>query len=66
LSILGDLLPDRVYLILAVHDEIVLEYLEPQIEDATVIRKSVQVEACRTYLKVVHIPEPEVLIAPYW
>src|SRR5258708_38693784 len=66
LSMLVDLLPDGAHLVLAVHDEIVLECPEPLIEDATVLLKEVLVEACRTCLKVVHIPEPEVLIAPYW
>lgn len=66
LSMLGDVLPDGAHLMLAVHDEIVIECPEPLIEEATLLLKDVLVEACRTYLKVVHIPEPEVLIAPYW
>jgi DNA polymerase-1 len=66
LSMLVDVLPAGAHLVLAVHDEIVVECPEPLIEDATILLKEVLMEACRTYLKVVHIPEPEVLIAPYW
>ncbi len=66
LSMLIDVLPEEVHLVLVVHDEIVLECPEPLVEEAASLLKAVLVEACRTYLKVVHIPEPEVLIAPYW
>ncbi len=66
LSMLIDVLPEEAHLVLAVHDEIVLECPEPLIEDTERLLKAVLIEACRTYLKVVRIPEPEVLIAPYW
>lgn len=66
LSMLVDVLPDGAHLILAVHDEIVVECPETLLEDATILLKEVLMESCRTYLKMVHIPEPEVFIAPYW
>jgi DNA polymerase-1 len=66
LGMLIDLLPEEAHLVLAVHDEIVLECPDPLIEETEELLKEALVSACRTYLKVVHIPEPEVLIAPYW
>lgn len=66
MAILYDVLPSGVHLVLVVHDELVLECPEPLVEEATVLLKGALVEACRTDLKLVHIPEPEVLIAPYW
>jgi DNA polymerase I len=67
LTILYDVLPTvGAHTILAVHDEIVLECPIDQIEEATALLKEALVWACRSYLKVVHIPEPEVLVAPYW
>lgn len=67
LAILFDVLPTiEAYLILAVHDEIVLECPCEQIEEAVPLLKEILVEACRTYLKRVHLPEPEILVAEYW
>ncbi len=51
---------------LIVHDEIVLECPEALVEDATQILKEAMVQACRDYLTVVSIPEPEVLVERYW
>jgi DNA polymerase I len=36
------------------------------IEEATQVLKEAMVQACREYLKVVLIPEPDVLKADYW
>ena len=66
MSILYDVLPAGVHMVLVVHDEIVLECPEPLAEEATELLKMALVEACRADLKVVHIPEPEVLQARYW
>ena len=66
MSYLYDVLPPEVHLVLAVHDEIVLESPEALAEKATELLKDCLLEACRVNLKEVHIPEPEVLSAPYW
>lgn len=66
MSILYDVLPADAHLVLVVHDEIVIECPEPLVEEATLLLKEALVEACRADLKLVHIPEPEVLIASYW
>ncbi len=66
MSYLYDVLPAGAHLVLAVHDEIVLECPEPLVEEATLMLKTALVAACRADLKLVHIPEPEVLVAPYW
>lgn len=67
LALLYDVLPTiGAHPILAVHDEIVLECPEAEAETGTALLKEALVWACRAYLKVVHIPEPEVLVAGYW
>jgi len=66
MSLLYETLPAGVHVVLVVHDELVLECPEPLVEEVTELLKAALVEACRTDLKLVHIPEPEVLIAPYW
>jgi DNA polymerase-1 len=66
LALLYEALPSQVHIILAVHDELVLECPEELVGEAEQILKRAMVQACRTYLKVVAIPEPDVLIAPYW
>jgi DNA polymerase I len=66
MSFLYDVLPPIVHIVLVVHDEIVLECPQPLAEDATELLKRALVEACRADLKVVHIPEPEVLKERYW
>ncbi len=66
LALLYHQLPMGVHVVLTVHDEIVLECPDTQVEEATQILKDAMVQACREYLKVVHIPEPEVLVGPYW
>lgn len=63
---LYDILPAGAHCVLVVHDEIVIECPEPLVEEVTTLLKSVLVEACRVDLKLVHIPEPEVLVATYW
>ena len=59
-------LPIGVHVVLTVHDEIVLECPDERVEEATRVLKDVMVLACREYLKVVCIPEPEVLEGAYW
>jgi DNA polymerase-1 len=49
-----------------VHDEIVLECPDEQVEKATRVLKDAMVQACREYLKVVYVPEPDVLVEGYW
>jgi DNA polymerase-1 len=66
LALLYDALPQPVHVILAVHDEIVLECPEDLVEKASQILKAAMIQACRDYLKVVHVPEPEVLVDTYW
>ncbi|MGH2506892.1 MAG: DNA polymerase [Ktedonobacteraceae bacterium] len=67
LTILYDVLPSiNAQTILAVHDEIVLECPIAHVEEATALLKEGLLWACRAYLKVVSIPEPEVLVAGYW
>jgi len=51
---------------LIVHDEIVLECPEALVREATQVLKDAMGQACREYLKVVAIPEPEVLVEGYW
>jgi DNA polymerase-1 len=63
---LYDILPEGSHLVLVVHDEIVIECPEALVEETTALLKEALVEACRADLKLVHIPEPEVLVAPYW
>jgi DNA polymerase I len=66
LALLYETLLEKAHIILAVHDEIVLECPEELREEATRVLKRTMVQACRDYLKVVHIPEPDVFIGPYW
>ena len=66
LALLYNRLPIRVHVVLTVHDEIVLECPDELVEEAAQILKEVMVQACREYLKVVHIPEPDVLEGSYW
>lgn len=66
MSFLYDFLPAGVHMVLVVHDEIVLECPEPLAEEAIESLKMALIEACRADLKVVHIPEPEVLKERYW
>ncbi|HEU5383385.1 MAG TPA: DNA polymerase A family protein [Ktedonobacteraceae bacterium] len=66
MSILYDVLPAEAHLVLVVHDEIVIECPESLVGETTLLLKEALVEACRADLRLVHIPEPEVLVAPYW
>lgn len=66
MAILYDVLPAEVHMVLVVHDEIVLECPEPLVEEAVELLKMALVGACRMELKLVHIPEPEVSVAPFW
>ncbi len=66
LALLYEVLPDRAHIILVVHDEIVLECPEDLLGQAAQVLKDAMVQACRDYLKVVHIPEPDVLDGSYW
>ncbi len=66
LARLYERLPATVSIVLTVHDEIVLECPEALVEDATQVLKEAMVQACREYLKVVRIPEPDVLDESYW
>ncbi len=66
LALLYKKLPIGVHVVLTVHDEIVLECPDEMVVEATQILKEVMVQACREYLKVVHIPEPDVLVDTYW
>lgn len=66
LALLYHRLPARVHIVLTVHDEIVLECPEALIIEAERILKNAMVQACKEYLKVVHIPEPDVLVESYW
>jgi DNA polymerase-1 len=53
LALLYTALPERVHLLLCVHDEIVLECPEDLLEGAERILKEAMVQACRDFLKVV-------------
>ncbi len=46
-------------LLLCVHDEIVLECSEDELEAAECLLKEAMVQSCRDFLKVVAIPEPD-------
>lgn len=63
---LYEVLPAGVHVVLVVHDEIVLECPDVLVEEAKEMLQAVLMEACRIDLKRVHLPEAEVLIAPYW
>jgi DNA polymerase-1 len=66
LALLYETLPESVHLLLCVHDEIVLESPEDQLEVAERTLKGAMVQACREFLKVVAIPEPEVVVGRAW
>jgi DNA polymerase-1 len=66
LALLYANLPNRVHLLLCVHDEIVLECPEDFLADAERVLKDAMVRACRDFLKLVAIPEPEVVTARSW
>lgn len=66
MTILYDVLPREVHLVLVVHDEIVLESPEELVEEATELLKMALLEACQADLQQVHIPEPEVCMERYW
>jgi DNA polymerase I len=66
LALLYETLPVGVHIILVVHDEVVLECPQDLLEQVIRVLKDAMVQACRDYLKVVHIPEPDVLVGPYW
>ncbi|GCF07331.1 DNA polymerase [Dictyobacter arantiisoli] len=66
LALLYTTLPEVVHITLTVHDEIVLECPSDLVEEATRILQGAMVQACRDYLPVVHIPEPDVLIDTCW
>ena len=46
--------------------EIVLECPDELVMEAEQTLKETMVQACREYLKIVQIPEPDVLIETYW
>jgi len=66
LALLYTDLPKRVHLLLCVHDEIVLECPEDLLADAERVLKDAMVRACRDFLKLVAIPEPEVVVGKSW
>jgi DNA polymerase I-like protein with 3'-5' exonuclease and polymerase domains len=66
LILLSERLPEEVFVVLTIHDEIVLESPEARIEEASTILQTCLLKACRDFLKVVAIPTPKVLVADYW
>jgi DNA polymerase-1 len=66
LALLYKRLPESVYTVLTIHDEIILECPDGMIEEATRVLQSCMLEACHDFLKVVAVPTPEVLTARYW
>jgi DNA polymerase-1 len=66
LTLLYTVLPERVHLLLCVHDEIVLECPENLLEGTERILKEAMVQSCRDFLKAVAIPEPEVVVGRSW
>ncbi|GCE06128.1 DNA polymerase [Dictyobacter aurantiacus] len=66
LTLLYETLPEGVCVLLTVHDEIVLECPEAFVEAATEHLKKAMVQACRDYLHIVSIPDPDVLVDTYW
>jgi DNA polymerase I len=66
LALLYERLPEGVHIILVVHDEIILECPEDALEQATRVLKEAMIQACRDYLTVVYIPEPDMLVEYYW
>jgi DNA polymerase-1 len=66
LALLYEALPEGASLILAVHDELVIECREELAGEVEALMKGMMVRACRQFLKEVHIPSPDVVIATYW
>lgn len=66
LALLSGRLPEGVHVVLTVHDEIVLETPTDTLEVAENMLKESMMGACREFLKIVAIPEPDVMIADYW
>jgi DNA polymerase-1 len=66
LVLLLERLPEGVHVVLTVHDEILLEAPTDNVAIAENILKNSMMDACREFLKVVTIPEPDVLIEDYW
>jgi DNA polymerase-1 len=66
LALLHNRLPTGVQIVLTVHDEVVLEAPEALTEQAAQILKACMLEACQDFLKVVYVPEPDVLISDHW
>ncbi|GHP00864.1 hypothetical protein KSF_109110 [Reticulibacter mediterranei] len=66
LALLSEALPEGASLILAVHDELVIECREAVVCEVEALMKEMMVRACRHFLASVHIPAPDVIIAPYW
>ncbi|HZU00168.1 MAG TPA: DNA polymerase [Ktedonobacteraceae bacterium] len=66
LALLYDGLPEGVHIVLSVHDEVVLESPEELCGEAKQVLRDALIQACRFYLKIVHIPDPEVLEGTYW
>ncbi len=66
LALLYHRLPVGVHVVLTVHDEIVMECPDELVAKAEQMLKETMVQACREYLKIVSIPEPDVLVETYW
>jgi DNA polymerase-1 len=66
LALLYKALPEGASLILAVHDELVIECREELISEVEALMKEMMVLACRQFLTEVHIPSPKVVVASYW
>jgi DNA polymerase-1 len=66
LALLSQRLPSAALITHSVHDEICLQVSTDKQEEAISILKECMFEACRDFLKVVAIPETDVLVANYW
>jgi DNA polymerase-1 len=66
ITIIYDVLPAEAHLVLVVHNEIVIECPEPLVAEVCDLCKAALVQACQADLKLVRIPEPEVLVGPSW
>lgn len=66
LALLHTSMPAGCHLVLTVHDEIVLEAPLARVSEAEQLLKRTMVQACREFLSVVAVPEPEVLVGDYW
>ncbi len=66
LALLYQRLPVGVHVVLTIHDEVVLECPDGLTKEAEGILKQCMLAACREFLKVVAIPEPEVVISQFW